>query len=203
MPPALSVLLPRLAPPGTSATTTTLPTGSPEIDGICGGIPRATLTEITGPASSGLTSLSFSLLHQATASGECCAMVDAHDAFDPASAAAAGVELPRLLWVRCGGNVENALKACDLLVRAGGFGLVMLDLSDTSVRTAARIPLEAWFRLRHGAEQSGAALVVTGDRTHAKSCARLQLEVSQDQGLWSVKLRNRQQLRAAAFRVMR
>src|ERR1035438_10578834 len=77
-----------------------LPSGIREVDEATGGLPRGCLTEIVGPASSGRTSLLLSILAQATAREEICALVDAEDAFDPASAAAAGVRLERLIWVR-------------------------------------------------------------------------------------------------------
>ena len=130
----------------------------------------------------------LSLLQQVTRQEEFCVLVDVQDTFDPASGAAAGIELSRLLWVRCGGNVDHALKATDLLVRAGGFGMVMLDVSGTSAAALRRIPIAAWFRLRHGAEHSGAALVVTGERVEAGSSAKLQLGVRQKEILWSAKL---------------
>ena len=67
-----------------------------------GGFPRGSVVELCGPASSGRTSLAFSLLAQATERQEACAFVDVSDSLDPISLAAAGVELPRLLWIRCG-----------------------------------------------------------------------------------------------------
>jgi recA bacterial DNA recombination protein len=76
--------------------------GIPQVDALTGGIARGCLTEICGSASSGRTSVLLSTLACATKRGEVCALVDASDAFDPASAAAAGVEMSRLLWVRCG-----------------------------------------------------------------------------------------------------
>jgi hypothetical protein len=151
-------------------------------------IPRATLTELAGGISSGRTALVLTLLRQVTSEGEYCALVDVQDTFDPVSSAAAGIELSRLLWVRCGGNVEHALKATDLLVRAGGFGMVVLDISGVSAVTIRRIPMASWFRLRHGAEHSGAALVVTGERIEAGSCAKVQLGVRRKEILWSAKL---------------
>jgi hypothetical protein len=151
-------------------------------------VPRATLTELTGGVSSGRTGVMLALLRQVTGQGELCALVDFQDTFDPVTAAAAEIELSRLLWVRCGGNVEHALKATDLLVRAGGFGLVALDVSGVSANTMRRIPVASWFRLRHGAEHSGAALVVTGERIEAGSCAKLQLGVRRKEVLWSAKL---------------
>ncbi len=86
-----------------------VPSGCPELDAISGGLPRGSITEIHGPAGSGRSSLLGSILAEAAARGEICALVDSADCFDPASAAAAGVELSRLLWVRCGGNAEYAL----------------------------------------------------------------------------------------------
>src|SRR6266853_2462941 len=76
--------------------------GIPQLDSLTGGIARGCLTEICGAASSGRTSVLLLALARATQRGEVCALVDASDAFDPASAAAAGMEMSRLLWVRCG-----------------------------------------------------------------------------------------------------
>jgi recombination protein RecA len=79
------------------------PSGVTELDAVLGGgFPRGSLVELCGPASSGRTSLAFSLLAQATERQEACAFVDVSDSLDPVSLAAAGVELPRLLWIRCG-----------------------------------------------------------------------------------------------------
>jgi hypothetical protein len=90
------------------------PSGIKELDAVLGGgFPRGSLVELCGPASSGRTSLAFSLLAQATERQEACALVDVSDSLDPISLAAAGVELPRLLWIRCGemGDQEPDLKS--------------------------------------------------------------------------------------------
>jgi len=97
-----------------------VPSGVPEIDLATGGLPRGCLTEIFGAPSSGRASLLVSILAEATARLEFCALVDAEDSFDPLSAAAAGVDLPRLLWIRCGHNAEHALRAADLLLQLFG-----------------------------------------------------------------------------------
>jgi hypothetical protein len=76
--------------------------GIPQLDLLTGGFARGCLTEICGTASSGRTSVLLFALARASQRGEVCALVDASDAFDPASAAAAGMEMSRLLWVRCG-----------------------------------------------------------------------------------------------------
>src|SRR5713101_1961454 len=79
------------------------PSGVTELDAVLGGcFPCVSLVELCCPASSGLTSLAFSLLARATERQEACAFVDVSDSLDPISLAAAGVELPRLLWIRCG-----------------------------------------------------------------------------------------------------
>ena len=75
--------------------------GIPEVDALSGGLPRGCLTEICGPASSGRTSLMLAALAAATQRQEVCALVDPCDALDPQSAMDAGIDLKRLLWVRC------------------------------------------------------------------------------------------------------
>jgi RecA/RadA recombinase len=166
-----------------------IPTGIAAIDQLtAGGIPRGTLTEICGADSSGRTALTFALLAQSTRRGECCAWIDTSGAFDPVSAAEMGVDLARVLWVDCGGNAEHALKSVDLLIQAGGFGLVVFDLADTPEREARRIPLASWFRLRHAAERTGAALVTMERQINARSCSSLRIEMRRKRPVWSGKL---------------
>ena len=76
--------------------------GIAALDALTGGWPRGCLSEICGTASSGRTSVLLAALAKSTQNGEVCALVDAGDALDPASAEAAGVNLGKLLWVRCG-----------------------------------------------------------------------------------------------------
>jgi hypothetical protein len=163
----------------------TSPTGIAAVDALICGLPRGCLTEICGQACSGRTSLLLAAMAQATGCQETCALVDASDAFDPVSAAAAGVALERVLWVRCGGNAERALKATDLLVQGGGFGLVMMDLADIAAETARRISLTSWFRLRRAVEHTPTILLVLEQQPLAKTCASLVLEMRRDQAIWS------------------
>ena len=81
--------------------------GIPQLDALTGGYARGCLTEICGTASSGRTSVLLCALARATERGEVCALVDTGDAFDPASAAAGGMVMSRLLWVRCGGKYPS------------------------------------------------------------------------------------------------
>src|SRR5262245_41932156 len=93
---------------------TSLPTGISSLDVLTGGLPRGAITEIFGPPSSGKTSIAFAIFAAATAQDEICAWVDGRDQFDPASSASAGVDLQRLLWIRCH-DVDQVLRSTDLL----------------------------------------------------------------------------------------
>ncbi len=159
-------------------------TGIAEVDAIAGGLPQGCLTEIYGSVSSGRTSLMLAALAHATVDENVCALVDTNDAFDPASAAAAGVRLERLLWVRCGGNAEHALKAADLLLQSGGFGLVVMDLADTPAIHARRISMTSWFRLRRAVEYTPTVLLVVEQQPLAKTCASLTLEMRREKSAW-------------------
>jgi hypothetical protein len=82
--------------------------GIRELDALTGGFPRGCLTELCGSASSGRTSILLAAVARATQREEVCALVDAGDALNPASAAAAGVQMERLLWVRCQKTVPGS-----------------------------------------------------------------------------------------------
>ena len=184
----------------------TAPFGIAALDALTGGLPRGALTEIAGPASSGRTGVMLAALAGATHQ-QICALVDASDSFDPASAAAAGIDLERLLWVRCsagatsqarrnaaqsgfskaglprnagfafGGVLEQVLKVTDLLLQAGGFGMVVLDLGDIPVESARRVPLTSWFRFRRAVEPTPTVLLLIEQEPCAKTCASLVLRM--------------------------
>ena len=79
------------------------PTGIENVDALLeGGLPLGAISELAGPECSGRTSLALSFLARMTKEDRVCAWIDVSDALDPVSAAAAGVDLARLLWVRCG-----------------------------------------------------------------------------------------------------
>jgi hypothetical protein len=167
----------------------TLSTGIAEVDTLTGGIPRGAITEIFGPRSSGRTSLLYAALAYATAHDEICALVDTSDTFGPAPAAAAGIDFERLLWVRCAANLEHAFKATDLLLHAGGFGLVMLDIGDVPGKEARRIISSWWYRFRRTVENRPTAIMVISEEACTRSCAALTLEL-QGNGEWSANLLN-------------
>jgi recombination protein RecA len=156
----------------------TLATGVAEIDSLTGGLPRGAISEIFGPASSGRTSLLLSMLSYATTHDEICALVDINDVFAPTAAAPAGIDFDRLLWVRCDDNLEHGFKATDLLLHAGGFGLVILDMGDVAGKDARRIISSWWYRFRRTVENKPTAIVVVSDEACTRSCASLTLELN-------------------------
>ena len=117
------------------------------------------------------------LLAASTGQGEYAALVDTKDAFDACSASAAGVDLSKLVWVRCGGHAEHALRAADLLIQAGGFGVVALDLAEVAPVALNRIPATAWFRFRRALDSTPTILTVLADCPLAKSCSAMTVKL--------------------------
>ena len=253
---ALERKFPAALTPAPRAMYEVAATGIRAVDELLyGGLPVGAISELTGATSSGRTSLALQFVAQRTAEGRACAWVDVSDAFDPESAAANGVRLKQLLWMRCenrdratpaskdrslgtpAGNkgtreqedreqrseirktgsegareresgvdgirshpkvrrdtanfrmghpmswkrpewarLEQGLRATDLLLQAGGFSCVVLDLGDTAPEQASRIPLATWFRYRQAEERTQCSLVVVGARGYAQSAAAVVLE---------------------------
>ena len=152
-------------------------TGVAALDALlAGGWPRAALSEITGRRSSGRTAVVLATLARAIAAGEATALVDAAGgggALDARAAAAAGLSLPALLWIRC--PPAQALKAADLVVAAGGFGVVAVDLCDSDARR--RVADAAWVRLRHGARNQGTTVLVATDARTLGTAAAAAIEL--------------------------
>jgi hypothetical protein len=126
----------------------------------------------------------------ATARGELVGLVDALDMLDVESAAAAGVDLDRLLWVR--GHVvtnpglcsdlnqralEQAIRSFTLILQAGNFGLVVLDLAEAPAQAVRRLPFTTWLRLQRMVEGSSTACVIVGNEPMARSSAGLTVEL--------------------------
>lgn len=141
------------------------------------GLPRGIIAEISGPRSSARTSAGLHILAQATARGEVCAVIDLFDSFHPCSANAAGIQLDRVLWVRCRGHVEYAIRTTDLLLHAGGFGIVLLDLCEANPYFLNRIPLSYWYRFRRAIENTPSILLICANSPQAKSCSPICLEL--------------------------
>jgi hypothetical protein len=157
-------------------------------------LPVGAISEIVGPMSSGRTSLAVAFVAARTNEERVCAWVDAQDAFDCESAAASGVALNQLLWVRCRGAahtasesgsrwaradysyLDQALRATDLLLQAGGFAALVLDLGSAAAEHGARIPPAMWFRFRQTADRTRCSLLVLAREPLAQSSAAVVLE---------------------------
>jgi recombination protein RecA len=166
-------------------------TGIDGLDRLTGGIPRRGLTQICAPreVSSGRTTLLVSMMAEVTRAEEFCALVDAGDCFDPASAEAAGVDMSRVLWVRCERRrgikpLEQAFKAADIVVQNGGFGLIAVDLGNIEERWVRKAPLSTWFRFARVMEKMPAALAFLMSYPAAQSCAALTLQLAGSKGRW-------------------
>jgi len=150
------------------------PTGVAAIDEpLGGGLTRGHVSEIVGDPASGRTRTVCRILAAAVGRGEAVALVDTCDRFDPASAAAVGLDLSMLLWVRVGGPLSprevgetagRALKAVNLILQAGGFGVVVFDLADVPALGIRQLPYTTWARLARVIEGSQTvALIVAAE----------------------------------------
>lgn len=161
--------------------------GVPDLDAaLGGGLRRGHLSEVVGGRSSGRTTILCRALGSAVGRGELAALVDTSDRFDPAAAAAAGLDLSHLLWVRDTGDAARAIKATNLVLQAGGFGLVVLDLADLPAPVVRGLPFTTWFRLARVIEGTPtAALLVSGEHV-ARSAggATILMEPPPRRGVW-------------------
>jgi recA bacterial DNA recombination protein len=167
-------------------------TGLPPLDArLGGGFPRGHLSELVGQRSSGRTSVLLQALAAATARGELVALIDALDMLDVASASAAGIDLERVLWIR--GHVvtnpgmcrdinqralEQAIKALTLVLQAGNFGIVVLDVAEAPKDAIRRLPFTTWLRLQRIIEGSQTACLLVGTEPMARSSAGLTVRLS-------------------------
>ena len=242
-----------------------------------GGLPVGAITEIVGAECSGRTSFTLSFLGRLTQAGKACAWIDVSNALQPESAAAAGVQLSRMLWVRCGTGgksqvqdlpqrkfalaekylippptkqglhgggcgahprtevkglseaissllradltaprsaprfdragteraqsepnalqlpsvslhgkntpakpwtrIDQALRVADLLLQAGGFSAIVLDMAGVAPEFSSRVPLATWFRYRAAAEKSQTSVLLLTQHACAKTSAELVLQL--------------------------
>jgi recombination protein RecA len=165
--------------------------------GLAGGLPRGQVSEVVGPASSGRTGLVWAALAAATRRGESVALIDTFDRFDPPTAAACGIVLSRLLWVRgqavsktavaidpawlpgvravTGPGtfvervIDRAIKSLNLVVQSGVCTLVAIDLIDVPATALRRLPAATWFRIERAVEGSDTAVVILAAQPVARS----------------------------------
>lgn len=152
-----------------------LATGVPAIDERVGGLPCGAPTEVVcGAASCGSQLLLGELLRAVRQASGRVALVDGHDAFDPASCEAECLQ--HLVWVRCR-DTATALQAADILARDANLQLVVLDLRRAAALELRRTPASFWYRLQRALEPADLALVVlTPLATVASARLRLRLE---------------------------
>jgi len=109
---ALAARIPSALTPMPRVVRPVAPTGIEALDEVLkGGLPVGAITELVGPECSGRTSLALRFVAGMTQAGRVCAWIDVSNVLDPLSAAAAGVDLTRLLWVRCGAAKTIAPRA--------------------------------------------------------------------------------------------
>jgi recombination protein RecA len=166
-----------------------------------GGLPRGQLSELAGPRSSGRLTLLLRMMAAAAARGEIVALIDTLDRLDVASAAAAGVDLSRLLWIRgqdiagkagplgpadhfgrpaspADRAIDRALKAVNLVLQAGGFGVVAIDLADVPLAARRNIPFNTWMRVQRVIEGSDTACVLLTSEPLARSAGGLTITLT-------------------------
>jgi recombination protein RecA len=306
---ALADRIPSALTPAPRMVRPVIATGVGAVDEVLqGGLPVGALTEMVGEECSGRTALALKFVAQVTRAEKVCAWVDVSDALSPESAAACGVDLARMLWVRCGvlrpgnasqvsqevgrrkgefavpkkyfvakpvvkglhgggmgghprgeakgmdeavsglfepgitarcaepqrrvreavevncpglkppdtaglirgakaprysevqeqpffqhsvktattqsstrrswGRIEQALKVTDLLLQAGGFAAIVLDMGSLAAEHVSRIPLATWFRYRAGAERTRACVLLLTQHACSKSSAGLVLRMA-------------------------
>jgi len=158
---------------------------------LSGGIPRGQVSELVGPRSSGRTAMTLRMLAAATARGELVALIDALDMLDVESAAAAGIDLDRLLWIR-GLVVPNpgmcrdlnqramiqAVRALTLVLQAGNFGLVVFDAGEAPADALRRLPFTTWLRLQRMVDATPTACLLVGSERMSRSPRGLSLQAS-------------------------
>jgi recombination protein RecA len=267
----LAKRIPSALTPSPKIAYTVAPTGIREIDELLhGGFPVGALSEIVGPECSGRTSLALTFVANLTQAGKVCAWVDVSDTLHPESAAAIGVDLTRLLWIRCGrstesgtlpdvsvrggrmaenptkrkpglpqaggshprmeanglseavstllttpprcaetppktrplpkqtgpqltpfptsqskaapkrkswSRLEQGLRVSDLLLQAGGFSCIVLDMGSLNAEYALRVPLATWFRFRAAAERLQSNVVLLTQHACSRNSAGLVLRL--------------------------
>jgi RecA/RadA recombinase len=277
---ALAHRIPSALTPAAKTIRPVATTGIEEIDALlAGGLPIGAVTELVGPDCSGRTSVAASFLARITRASKVCAWIDVSNSFDPPAAAATGLDLERLLWIRCGvsevsirrpgqqfrlpekyliapppkkgllgggfGNhprsevkgmsdavsgllhsdaiaprcaepqrharptqasfeanyqstsvakrtsittkpwarIDQALRAADLLLQAGGFSAIVLDMASLAPEFVSRVPLATWHRYRMASERTQSSILLLTQHSCAKSSAELLLRLEPSEAL--------------------
>lgn len=185
-------------------------TGMTAVDeALGGGLRRGHLSEIVGARSSGRTTVLCHALAEAAARGEAVALVDTCDRFDPRSAAGAGLDLTKLLWVRPSmsstaagrpDDANRALKAMNLILQAGNFGLVALDLADIPAPGIRQFPSTTWMRMSRVIEGTQTIALVIGAERIARSPGGVTIALEDSRGQWTGTSERSRLFRGVEFR---
>jgi hypothetical protein len=167
------------------------PTGIADLDAaLAGGWRRGELSDVVGGPSSGRTGVMAATCAAAIRRGELVAIVDGFDRLDAVSCTAAGVDLSRVLWVRgpaltlpgrpaaVATAVMNAIRSFDLILRAGGFGLVVLDVAGVPARAFRDLAPATWLRLAHVIAGQPAAGLLLADCPLGRSARGVTVRLS-------------------------
>jgi len=158
-----------------------LPANLPSINTLfTGGIPRGRISEIIGNQSSGRTSLAASFMASATQKGEVAGLVDFTYSFDPLTMSQAGIDLSKILWVHPA-DFKKTLRAAELILEAGGFGLLVVDwgFENRSLKQSSALRLARW------AERSGSAVLFLGPHRMCGTFSALALRLNRNSCLFS------------------
>ena len=190
--------------PLVSREIATMPSGVPSLDvRLGGGWPKGQWSEVVGPRSSGRSWTLAQAMAQATQRGELVALIDAFDTWDPTAVAACAPEWGRWLWVRglsmaAGGPasaagektlatqaVDRALKAAAMLLQAGGFAMVGLDLSEAPQAVIRALPFTTWLRLQRMLEGHDTVGVLLAAEPTARSAEGVSVQLHAAEACWS------------------
>jgi recombination protein RecA len=157
---SLAELAQLLPPPAPAAPA--IPTGIATLDAVLqgGGLPRGRLTEIVGGTGSGKTTLARAVVEATVAGHGWVAYVDAQRTLDARDWVHLGDA--EGMWMIRPHDATRAAWCADVLLRSGAFALLVLDGAPTLTKSAA-------VRLTRLARDSGAALVILGDRAGGAS----------------------------------
>ena len=185
-------LITALPPLERSDPSACIPFDHAGLDAVAGGLPRGQLSEIAGAPSSGRTTLLLQMLGALMRRGEIAALIDTCDRLDVAAASAAGIDFDRLLWVRGAPGpmdrvLDRAVKALNLVLQAGGFALVAIDLVDVPPQVLQGLPFATWLRGQRIVEGRDTACVLVGPEPLARSAGGLTV-LCTGQTKWSGRL---------------
>ena len=161
-----------------------------------GGIVRGRVSEFVGTVGSGRGTIAARFVSAATRAGEVVAWIESAHGFDPADIAAGSANLERVLWASVderhkrtfdsSGRLRryrfsSVFKAAELVLKAGGFGLVVVDIG----ANATPLPQSIALRMAREAERSGAAVIVIAPYRICGTFAALSLKLTRIEAAFS------------------